>query len=460
MGMLSILMTLAIAPVPGQGPPDSGETPTSTEQGRTALHEATGDATGDDEAPTSTEQGRTPLHESFGGRTRAERMRDTRRRALDETRIDLHLRSFYLDRDRFDGSESSALALGGWVGFKTGHFRERYALGATAYTSQRLYGPEDKDGTGLLQPGQHGYSALGELYGEALLAEGIVASLGRRGLDTPYINRNDARMTPSTFEAFSVAGTYGGSRDQPAWRFGGGYVDEIRPRNADEFISMASAAGAPAGVERGVYVAGFNYARGGLSLGAVDYYSDDILNIAYAEARYALPLSERMRLQFVAQYADQRSIGDDLLGDADSADQWGLKAELAAGRTLVTLAHTRTGDGTDMRSPWGGYPGHTSVQLEDFFRAGEDAWMLRAAYNFRSVPGLSAYGLVVDGSDPDDPAQYAKREYDFNLQWTVPSGPLQGLALRVRYARVAQDGGGGSDENELRLIAYYDPPGF
>ena len=36
-----------------------------------------------------------------------------------------------------------------------------------------------------------------------------------------------------------------------------------------------------------------------------------------------------------------------------------------------------------MQSPWGGYPGYTSVQVEDFNRDGEEAWMLRAAYCFR-----------------------------------------------------------------------------
>ncbi len=58
------------------------------------------------------------------------------------------------------------MALGGYAGFKTGYFRDRLAFGATVYTSQKLYGPEDKDGTGLLQTGQEGYTVLGEVYGQ------------------------------------------------------------------------------------------------------------------------------------------------------------------------------------------------------------------------------------------------------------------------------------------------------
>ena len=43
-----------------------------------------------------------------------------------------------------------------------------------------------------------------------------------------------------------------------------------------------------------------------------------------------------------------------------------------------------------------------------------------------------------NGSDPEDPGQYARDEYDFNLQWTVPEGPLKGLMMRLRYAHIDQ----------------------
>ena len=84
--------------------------------------------------------------------------------------------------------------------------------------------------------------------------------------------------------------------------------------------------------------------------------------------------------------------------------------------------------------------------------------MLRAAYNFKSLKGLSAYGLWVNGSDPDDPAQFAKEEYDLDLQWTLASGPLKGLMLRLRYGRATQDNPADSDQDDLRVMIYYDPP--
>ncbi|MET1163328.1 MAG: OprD family outer membrane porin, partial [Pseudoxanthomonas sp.] len=237
------------------------------------------------------------------------------------------------------------------------------------------------------------------------------------------------------------------------------YVDAMKERNSEEFVSMATVADAPAGIERGVYVAGANYSNDDFSVGAIDYYSDDLINIFYTEGKYTLPLAEGLRLQFALQYSDQRAVGRNLLDGTDfSSNQWGGKAELGVGGALFSAAYARAGGDADMRSPWGGYPGYTSVQIEDFNRGGEDAWMLRAAYDFKSVEGLSVYGLWVDGSTPDDPAQYAKREYDFNLQWAPTSGRFKGWLMRLRYAHVSQDDPADSELKDLRVMIYYDPP--
>ena len=71
--------------------------------------------------------------------------------------------------------------------------------------------------------------------------------------------------------------------------------------------------------------------------------------------------------------------------------------------------------------------------------------------------GLSVYGLWVNGSDPRDPGQYAKDEYDVNLQWTPASGTLKGLSLRLRYAYVSQHDPAKSSLDDLRVMVYYDP---
>jgi hypothetical protein len=420
------------------------------------------------DVPNSTEQGHITLPDSFDHRPVQALLHDSKLVGLRDTTFNVQLRSFYEDQRNFDGSTSLAWTLGGVAGFKTGYFWDFAALGVTSYTSQRLYGPLDESGTKLLQPQQRPYTAVGgELYGQFRLTDEITAFAGRKGFDTPFINTQDSLMTPNTFQVYAVQGVVGGTDDSSTLRFGGGYVDKIKARNSEDFVSMAGAAGAPAGVDRGVYGAGGNYKLGALSIGAIDYYSADIINIEFVEVNYAIPLSERLRLQLAAEYTGQRSTGDNLLAGAPfSADQYGFKAELVIGTALLTVARTVTAigtltatangeSGTSIRNPWGGYPGYTSVQIQNFYRAGENATMLRAAYNFPKQTGLSVYGLWVHGSTPDVAGQYAQEEYDFNLQWRAPTTSLKGLKLVARYGHVAQAGPKDQHQNDLRLILIY-----
>jgi hypothetical protein len=418
-------------------------------------------ASTDSANPTSTEQGQTLLDNTFETPNREETVQEKRRQAFEDTAFYGELRSFYMDSNNLNGTQNEAWAIGGSGGLKTGYFRDLFAFGATAYTSQRISGPDDKDGTQLLAPGQHGYSVIGEAYAEVLLSEGIQGSVGLRGYDTPFISRNDSRMTPNTFEAAVVQGALGGTDGAPGWRFGGGYFEKIKERDSENFVSMAEAAGAPAGVSRGVSVAGAQYKSGNLTIGGVEYYSQDIIDIGYVEVKDAFPLTNKLRLQVAAQYVDQHSVGDDLLmGHHFGAQQYGLKAELAFYGALLTTAYTASGrDNTiTLQSPWSAYPGYTAVQVQNFNRSGEEAWMLRAAYNFPMLKNLSAYALYVHGSRPDVINQYAQNEYDVNLKWNATSGRLKGLTLLARYGHVAQAGPDELHTNQIRLVVYYTPP--
>lgn len=407
--------------------------------------------------PTSTAPGQTPLDQSF--ECPEERVAEESRQGFRDTKFSAQLRSFYLDGNNSNGTESEAWTLGGSAGFETGYFHNLVAFGGTGYTSQPLYAPDDKDGTRLLKPGQEGYSVLGELYGRFILTDEVSATVGRTAFDTPYIGRFDVRMTPNTFEAAYLQGSFGGVDNAPELRFGAGYVDKEKVRDSDDFVSMATVAGAPPGVSRGVAVAGGIYAVGDLSVGAIEYYSADIINIAYTEVKDAFALTDRLRLKLAAQYSNQRSVGDNLLtGHEFSTEQFGAKAELAFAGALLTTAYTSTGSGANIRSPWNGPVGYTNGLIGPFNRAGENAWTLRAAYNFQYVKDLSAYAWYIRGTRPDLPTQYAPNEYDLNLQWKVTSGHLQGLTLVGIYARLSEAGPADAHTDQLRLILYYTPP--
>lgn len=405
--------------------------------------------------PTSSvEQGQTPLDEAFSGRPRRAPAAQAAAVAPSGAKMYWDSRTMYLGRQNYDGSKAESLATGGWAGVKTDYFLDHFSFGATGYTSQKLHGDPDKDGALLLGRGQHGYEVLGELYADVKIIEGLNLTVGRKEYDTPFINRNDSRMTPNTFEAISLmGGTKVGSRGA-SLRYGLGYVDSIKERNSDEFVSMSVDAGA--GVERGVIAAGGLYKQGGFSLGALDYYCPDIVNIGFAEAKMEFTMGGGLTPRLAVQFIDQRSVGEDLLlNSGDDGQQYGIKAELPVGQALFTAAYTNISGEIGMISPWAGYPGYTSVQVEDFNRAGEAAWMLRAAYEFKEIKGLSTYALWVHGTAPDQPGKHGRDEYNFNLQWSAPAGVLKGLSLRLRYALVKERAAASDELTDLRLICNY-----
>ena len=56
-------------------------------------------------------------------------------------------------------------------------------------------------------------------------------------------------------------------------------------------------------------MAGGLFTYGKLSLGAFNYYSQDVINIFYTESRYSFPITEKLGALFAIQFTDQRSRG-------------------------------------------------------------------------------------------------------------------------------------------------------
>lgn len=369
---------------------------------------------------------------------------------------------FYFDRYQYGDPESEAWALGGAVSYRSGWLADRIGTGATLYTSQPAHAPEDRDGTSLLKPGQDGYWVVGELYGRVKLDEDDFLNLYRYGgYTTPFIGRNDSRMSPNTFEGYTLTGALDGGEGAPSLRYGGGYINKIKERNSDHFVWMSTAAGAK--VKRGVVLGGGLLSYGRFSIGAVDYYSQDIINIGYGEAVCVFHPTEAVGLLFSLQFTDQRSVGDERLKDAYfSTRQLGVKSEASYAGTVLTLGYTVDSAGDDLQSPWSGYPGYTGVQVQDFNRAREEAFLVKGSYDLSrlGLGGWSVYALYVRGWAREDPQTGARvadeQELDADLQWRPKLESLKGLSLRTRYALVHQYQGAGDYIHDLRVIVSYE----
>jgi hypothetical protein len=416
--------------------------------------------------PSSVEEQQTSIGESFEAPKERVRLTDLLKDYLkDQTpflrdsKLLVNLRSYYFRRDQFDDSLSQAAAIGGSLGYKSGYLFDTFGIGVTGYTSQPLlYAPKDETGTLLLEPDTHGYSVVGQLYGEFKLGEEARVDLYRKDLNTPFINRNDNRMTPNTFEGYTLTGSHAFAGGESELRYGGGWVTKIKERNSEHFVPMSEDAGAP--VDRGVAVAGFNYKTKNATLGAIEYFSEDVLNIVYSEAKYSGTLPSGIGLLGSVQYTDQRSTGSDALSDGDyfSTNQLGVKVEASYEAAVVTLGYTTTATGSNMRNPWSSYPGYTSVQVEDFNRADEQASLAKVSYDFTrlGLHGVTAAGLWVHGWGVQPTTGQNEDEYDLDLQWRPQGERWKGLWFRWRQAYVRQRGGDHNTLDDYRLIVNYD----
>ena len=233
---------------------------------------------------------------------------------LKDTDIKVHFRTYYFNRNNPDDSKNEALATGGWISYQSGWLANTFAMGATLYGSAKLYGPEDRDGTTLLKPSQESYYVPGEAWGALKYQDYVILKGYRQQVDQGYINPQDNRMTPNTFQGVTVGGKVG-------WvEYLGGYLWKIKPRNADEFISMSEQAGAK-NTDDGVGFGGVRLVPlPGLRLDFSDSYGVNTFNTFYAEGVYEIPIADGLKIRLGAQYTSQRAVGDALL---PAAGGWG-----------------------------------------------------------------------------------------------------------------------------------------
>jgi hypothetical protein len=375
-----------------------------------------------------------------------------------DSRLRLHPRVYYFDRDREESDDSVALAYGGWLAYNSGLLGERLRLNASVYTSQRAYGPGDKDGTLLLKEGQQGFTVLGTANVEFKFSEDMSARLYRQTFNLPYLNRNDSRMVPNTFEAYSLVNEYWNN-----WAFVASHVRQMKLRQRDDFISMSEAAGFD-NRDEPLSLAAVRYDfTDEINVGATTQYAWEFMNTFYAEANAVWSFDDDWALRLGGQYTDQRSVGDEIGGDFDTFVYGGKLAASYRSATL-TLAFSSTDDGARIRNPYGGYPGYLSLMIKSFNRADEDAWLVGASYDFTriGIPGLSSFMNYAQGYTPDSGSNASpdQWELDITVDYRLQSALLNGLWLRARAAFVGQDDdvAGASDVRDLRFIVNYELP--
>ncbi|HYB43684.1 MAG TPA: OprD family outer membrane porin [Candidatus Methylomirabilis sp.] len=377
-----------------------------------------------------------------------------------DLQLDLHLRSYYFNRELptrpapSTGSTSfnqEAWALGGWMGLQSGWLLDTFRMGAVAYMSQPAYAPDSRDGTGLLGPGQTSITTPGQAYGQLRYEDYVLLTGGRQLVNQGYVNPQDNRMIPNTFEGVTATGDLG-----PV-QYYVGYLTAMKRRNSEDFINMAAAAGVTSGENRGMVITTFNLdpSKGPAALAVLDglqlfvgnYYVPDVFNTFFVNPEYRRALTEDWRVRFGFQYLNQNSVGSNLLTDFST---WNVGSRIDVGwRGLTFVAMmSATGETSGLLKPYGATPGYVSLLETDFNLANEKAWETGFTFDWSGttfpsfkIPGLWTSLLYAEGFDIHAQAQNVavgkRRELDFFATWRPPQVP--GFQTRFLASGIQQE---------------------
>lgn len=369
-------------------------------------------------------------------------------------------RTYYLTRDNSDGSKSQAWAAGGWLAFRSGLIGDVFGVHLAAYTSQPIFAPPDQDGTKLLSPGQNSIGVLGQVYGRVQIGDQEIRG-GRQLVDTPLINPQDNRMVPNTFEGATLVALPDKDRN---YDYSVGYLWNIKQRDSNDFIPMSDGLAGRDVFNHGAAFGMVKYRPfSGLSLVAMDYNVQDVVNTGFGQAEYDFRQPKGVPNFIIgANVIGQGSIGDNLLaGAAFETYQASAKAQmLYAGWTLF-VAGSITGDQSKIFSQYGSKPNYTDMQQSSFDNANEKAIGGSVAYDFGSVglSGVSTGAWYTHGWDAINTSTNLgipdRNELDLWIQYRPTEGPLKGFRLKTQYANVWQQGNVRDSQPEFRFIVDY-----
>ena len=364
-----------------------------------------------------------------------------------------NVRTYFFDSDN-GTSQSEAWALGGYAGLRSPWLADVLQLAVVGYTSQPLYAPASKPGSKLLLPDQDAINVLGEAF-VSLRVLGQTITGYRQLLDRPFLNPDDSRMVPNTFEAYTLLGRVADVD------YIGGYATKVKVRDADSFQWMSNAAGG-SGTQRGTAFAGATWTfREDGFLRVDNQYTFDVFNTFYIEGHYPIRYRD-VEFGVGAQYYPQRSVGEAQIGDFSTFGA-GVQGTLRWKGLAMSLAYTQTGKDFETQAPYGSHPSYLHLQQVDFNQRGEKAVALTASNDFSAevaavLSEAAAFGTGWDAlSNKHGTPVPDQHETDVRLDYALPkSSLLRNLVLTFRYSWLSQSGS--PTATELRAYANYLVP--
>ena len=373
---------------------------------------------------------------------------------LADTKLYLRYRTYYLRQDRASGLLSEAWAMGGSLYYRSGWLEDFFAAELEAFTAQPIVAPADRAGTRLLEePDQKGFGVLGVANGKLRYRDFVLTGF-RQYLDLPYLNRQDNRMIPNTFEAAKLA------KEKGPLRFTAGYAWKFKPRDDDDFDPLSNQVGVSQA--RGAAFGNLLWdVSEDFSVGASGFVVPDVLATVYAETHYVLSLPDAVGLRLDAQFTHQQTVGDELIEGLDF-DTWnvGLRTSASWRRAVLRLAFSITDEDHRIESPYGSNPAYINLMQRTFTQADEKALLVSLSYDFSGL-GIEGLTTIVNFAQSWDGVVAGvrgdARTIDFTADYRLGRGLIESLWLRLRASWIDVQSAP-QHGTDFRVILRYELP--
>ena len=334
---------------------------------------------------------------------------------------------------------------GGSMSLTTGWWKDMIQFGVAGYTTQPLVAVKNDNRSGLVQTDGDGFFTLGEAWAK-LRAGPATATVFRQILNMPFINANDTRMIPNTYEAYQI--------EVKPWDYlevNAGHITQMKARNSPDFVPMSEAAGAPQ-VNRGTSFAGFlvgyedrTYA------GAMTQVTWDLFSSTYLQAGHTWYVTPGVEIRGDLQFADQRSVGAEYIGSFDT-QLYGGRLAASYENAVLSFAYTKTARGSGLLDPFGADPGFNGLMISNFALEGEQSFGANLSYDFERIGlrGVTVFASYVYGALPEDGWE---QEINVTADYRINSGLLRNFWLRLRYAH--NEAGDRAPIEDFRVILNY-----
>ncbi|TBW11467.1 OprD family porin [Azotobacter chroococcum subsp. isscasi] len=393
---------------------------------------------------------------------------------IEDSQGSLTLRNFYFDRDYKGESNVSARrewAQGFILNLKSG-FTEGpvgFGLDLQGMLGVQLDSSRDRVGTGLL-PVQRGSGEAAQEYSELGITGKVRYSKTELHVGTvmprlPILISSPARLLWQTFKGGHLR-----SQDISGLSLQGGYLNRMNQRDSTDYQKITIAA--PNGRFDGTAESDeFIFLGGDYALSkelTLSYYHarlDEIYQQNYLGAIHQFKLGPgEFKTDFRWFLSDEE--GDGKAGSVDN-QYVGLNLGYKLGGHRLTLGGALSSGDSAMPYIAGSEPHLISEYAisSEFLNADEHFWHLRYDYDFAAVgiPGLLGVARFMKGTNAELPERLGGKgreetERYLELSYVVQSGPIKGVALRVRNSRYQNSFAPNAsmrDDNETRVNVDY-----